>query len=208
MKIYKSKIDKTITTRFLSLIMAVLMTAAFLLMTEVKLNDTDIFFNPISVLGSSERTKLETAGVLKNINATVTDAKVDFSEYEISILNLINSKRNENGLASLKENQILTDVSRIRSNDMLNRDYFSHYTPEGTTVFNILRSYGVKWKLAGENLAFSEPANLGSPEAFMDAWMNSPGHAENILRSSFKVIGIGMTENGDKRVVTTVFKTQ
>ena len=89
---------------------------------------------------------------------------------------------------------------------MLTRDYFSHYTPEGTTVFNLMRECGIKWSAAGENLAHSLPADIGSPEAFLDAWMKSPGHAANILQVKYGVIGVGMIDNGDRRIVTTVFK--
>ncbi|MBM3710616.1 MAG: hypothetical protein FJW61_09380, partial [Actinobacteria bacterium] len=57
-----------------------------------------------------------------------------------------------------------------------------------------------------ENLGQARPADIGTPEAFLDAWMKSPTHAANILQSKFGTIGVGMIENGDRRVVTTVFK--
>jgi len=50
------------------------------------------------------------------------------------------------------------------------------------------------------------PADIGSPEAFMDAWMKSPGHAANILKTKYGIIGVGMIDNGDRRVVTTVLE--
>ena len=45
----------------------------------------------------------------------------------------------------------------------------------------------------------------GSPDAFLNAWLNSPSHRANILRAQYNKIGVGMIENGDRRVVTTVF---
>ncbi len=103
-------------------------------------------------------------------------------------------------------NQSLTDVSRTRSADMLARNYFSHYTPEGTNVFNILRDCGISFSAAGENLAHSRPAGIGSPEAFIAAWVASPTHLANMLQSKYHIVGVGMVENGDRRVVATVFR--
>ena len=159
------------------------------------------YTSSISVMGTEDEASQQQSG-----QAQQQPAGVNLSEYEDAILYLINTTRVSNGLAALQPNQSLTDISRTRSNDMMARDYFSHYTPEGTTVFNIMRSCGIKWSAAGENLAQSLPADIGSPEAFMDAWMKSPGHAANILKTKYGIIGVGMIDNGDRRVVTTVFR--
>ncbi len=154
------------------------------------------FFNPETgaiTTNSQEFNKLQSQGV-------------NLSEYEGAVLNLINTVRVSNGLAALQPNQSLIDIARTRSNDMLQRGYFSHYSPEGKNVFNIMKECGITFKAAGENLAHSKPASIGSPEAFLNAWMNSPSHAANILRSQYGIIGVGMVENGDRRVVTTVFR--
>ena len=87
----------------------------------------------------------------------------------------------------------------------MDRDYFSHYTPEGTTVFNLFRANGIKFKIGGENLGQAMPAGIGSPEAFMNAWQNSASHNANMLRAGYNYIGVGMVDNGDRIVVTTVF---
>jgi uncharacterized protein YkwD len=58
---------------------------------------------------------------------------------------------------------------------------------------------------AGENLGNSSPPSHGTPEAFANAWMASPSHKANILRSVYKKIGIGVVDGGGRRVVTTVF---
>jgi len=157
----------------------------------------------IDVLGSTaaafQQDEIQDPSALQNAGVNLTD-------YEAAILYLINTTRVNNGLAALQPNQSLTDIARTRSNDMLSRDYFSHYSPEGKTFFNILRECGIVYRAAGENLAHSKPASIGSPEAFLNAWMNSPGHAANILQSKFGIIGVGMTENSGRRIVTTVFR--
>lgn len=125
--------------------------------------------------------------------------------YEQQVLAIINNIRAGHGLAPLAPSQALTNIARSRSADMLSRNYFSHYTPEGTNLFDLLRGNGIGYANAGENLAHSMPASAGSPHVFADAWMNSPGHRDNILRGVYNQIGIGIAENGGRRVVTTVF---
>jgi uncharacterized protein YkwD len=159
-------------------------------------------YQGIDVLGSSAE-NLQQQGQTQN---QPQNNGINISDYEAAILNLINTVRADRGLAALQPNQSLIDISRTRSNDMLSRDYFSHYTPEGKNVFNIFRECGITFRAAGENLAHSRPADIGTPEAFLNAWMNSPTHAANILQSKYGIIGVGMVENGGRRVVTTVFR--
>lgn len=139
-------------------------------------------------------------------NVEVASPSDFLTSYEMAILDSINQIRQANGLGALTANAHLTDIARQRSSDMLSRNYFSHYTPEGTNIFNILQANGVTYRNAGENLAHSRPADVGSVGAFMDAWMQSPGHRQNILRDVYGMIGIGEVNNGSRRVVTTVFK--
>jgi len=143
-----------------------------------------------------------------NINSATGSSlpkEAALTEYENQIAALINNVRVENGLEPLAADGALTDVAISRSQDMLNRGYFSHYTPEGTNVFNFLKGAGISYRYAGENLAQSQPASIGSPEAFLNAWMNSPSHRDNILRAQYIKIGVSMIENGNRKVVTTIF---
>ena len=88
---------------------------------------------------------------------------------------------------------------------MVSRGYFSHYTPEGTTFFNIMRNAGIGWANAGENLGNATPASYGSPSAFINAWMNSASHRDNMLRGHYRLIGVGIVDGGGRRVITTIF---
>lgn len=124
---------------------------------------------------------------------------------EAELLKLINKVRADRGLSQLKVVQSLTDIARTRSSDMVSRGYFSHYSPEGSTFFNIMRNAGIGWANAGENLGNATPAGYGTPSAFINAWLGSPSHRDNMLRSSYKMIGIGIVDGGGRRVVTTIF---
>ena len=139
------------------------------------------------------------------IAAAPVESTANLNEFEAAVLYLINTIRVSNGLGALEPNQMLTDIARSRCNDMIVNSYFSHYTPDGRNIFNILRENGVSHVNAGENLGQSSPASSGTPEAFADAWMASPTHKANILRSVYSKIGIGIVDGGGRRVVATVF---
>ncbi|MGM0366841.1 MAG: CAP domain-containing protein [Actinomycetota bacterium] len=151
-----------------------------------------------AVKGSTGETKT-------NVDTQPPVQTANLNGYEQQVLALINQIRAANGLGALAPNQALTNIARSRSADMLNKNYFSHYSPEGTSVFDLLKANGISYRNAGENLAHSKPASAGSPQVFADAWMNSPTHKANILRDAYGQIGIGIAENNGRRVVTTVF---
>ncbi len=136
--------------------------------------------------------------------ATVA-AGANLNGLEAEVLRLINSVRADHGLSQLVVLQSLTDISRTRSSDMVQRNYFSHYSPEGSTFFNIMRDSGISWANAGENLGNAAPANWGTPSAFINAWMNSSSHRDNMLRGHYKYIGVGIVDGGGRRVIATIF---
>lgn len=150
------------------------------------------------IKGNSQTSKASTT-------TTVVEAPANLNNLEAAILHLINTIRVSNGLSALSSNQMLTDIARGRSSDMISMNYFSHYTPDGKNIFNILKDYGVRYINAGENLAHSSPVSIGTPEALMNAWMASPTHKANILRAQYGKIGIGIVDSGGRRVLTTVF---
>jgi len=153
--------------------------------------------------------KAEVLGNTKTSEATIAaapaESAVNLSELEAAVLYLINTIRVSNGLGAIQANQMLTNIARSRCNDMIANSYFSHYTPNGQNIFNILRKNEVAYLNAGENLGNSSPPSHGTPDAFANAWMASPSHKANILRSVYTKIGIGVVDGEGRRVVTTVF---
>ena len=137
--------------------------------------------------------------------AVVSKPQAVLSDYENAVAALINDYRLSSGLNAIAYEPTLTYIAKLRSADLMDRGYFSHYTPEGTTVFNLFRANGINFKIGGENLGQAMPAGIGTPEAFLGAWQNSPTHNANMLRVGYNYIGVGMVDNGDRIVVTTVF---
>ena len=111
---------------------------------------------------------------------------------EMEVFYLINQKRTSAGLAKLKIDDETQNVARIKAKDMVDSNYFSHTSPTYGSPFDMLKSFKVSYKTAGENIA----GNSSNSKA-VEAWMNSEGHKANILNSSFNYTGIGVV-NGSK----------
>ena len=111
---------------------------------------------------------------------------------ELETFNLINEQRNKNGLSNLKIDTELQRVARIKAQDMVDNNYFSHTSPTYGSPFDMMKKFGISYKTAGENIA----GNSSNSSAVI-AWMNSEGHRANILNSSFNYTGVGVV-NGSK----------
>ena len=121
-------------------------------------------------------------------NNTTTTSELTSDEKEV--LNLINQQRATNGLGSLKIDDELQNVARIKAQDMVNNNYFSHTSPTYGSPFDMIKKFGISYKTAGENIA-GNSTNSGA----VSAWMGSPGHKANILNSSFNYTGIGVVKS-------------
>ena len=134
--------------------------------------------------GSSHNTGSATTG------GTTSNTTLTSDEQEV--FNLINKQRTNNGLAALKIDNEVQRVARIKAQDMVNNNYFSHTSPTYGSPFDMLKSFKISYKSAGENIAGNS-----SNSAAVTAWMNSSGHKANILNSSFNYTGVGVV-NGSK----------
>lgn len=105
------------------------------------------------------------------------------------IISETNKNRIQNALAPLTENSLLTTSANQKAEDMLTRQYFEHTAPDGKTAGDLITATGYIYLREGENLARGD---FKTDTELVDAWMASPGHRENILRSGFTEIGIGI----------------
>lgn len=122
----------------------------------------------------------------------------DVKALENEVVRLVNIERAKQGLAPLTNNWELARVARYKSQDMKNKNYFSHTSPTYGSPFQMMQHFGIVYRTAGENIAMGQR----TPQEVMTAWMNSPGHRANILNTSFKEIGVGVAKNG------TIYWTQ
>lgn len=112
--------------------------------------------------------------------------------YEREVIRLVNVERIKYGLTALTEDTALTRTARMKSQDMHDSRYFDHNSPTYGTPFQLMKSQGIVYRTAGENIAMG----YTTPEAVVSAWMNSSGHRANILNSSYTRIGVGFVESG------------
>lgn len=115
------------------------------------------------------------------------------SQYEREVVELTNQERSKNGLAPFQIDEELSKVAREKSRDMSAKNYFDHNSPTYGSPFDMMRSYGISYSSAGENIAKGQR----TPQEVVNAWMNSPGHRANILNGSFTHIGVGFVEQGN-----------
>ncbi len=106
---------------------------------------------------------------------------------ETEVIRLVNVERGKRGLALLKENWELSRVARLKSQDMINKGYFSHTSPTYGSPFAMMEDFGLRFSSAAENIAQGQR----TPQEVMNAWMNSAGHKANILSGAYTQIGVG-----------------
>jgi uncharacterized protein YkwD len=105
----------------------------------------------------------------------------------------INQVRRDHGLRPLHIAPGLRTAAQNHSNDMVNRDYFSHTSPTGSTLYRRVVNSGFttfgSWG-AGENLAWGT-GTYGSPRTTVRMWLASPEHRANLLSRDWGWVGIG-----------------
>ena len=131
-------------------------------------------------------------------------SRTGMSPAESALLNAMNAARQQAGLAPLALNQRLEEAARAHSREMLSTNTFAH----GAFASRMLR-FHVPGAVAGENLAWGTGFRA-SARAIVDAWLGSPEHRANLLRPSFRLVGIGSLDGTFQgspaaRVVTADF---
>lgn len=145
------------------------------------------YIKPIYPTGSS--TNSGNTGGSSSGTSTSTPSSTLTSD-ELEVFNLINQQRANNGLPALKIDSEVQRVARIKAQDMVDNNYFSHNSPTYGSPFQMLNSFKISYKTAGENIAGNS-----SNSSAVTAWMNSSGHKANILNSSFNYTGIGVVKS-------------
>jgi len=141
--------------------------------------------------------KVFTLGILINFPQNVFFADITKSALEI----LANQTRQSLGLNALVENPKLNEAARLKAEDMVRNQYFSHTSPTGVTPWFWFSKAGYDYKYAGENLAIGF---FGSNEVF-NAWLNSPSHRQNLVNPNYKEIGTAVLEGfGQNSAVVVV----
>jgi uncharacterized protein YkwD len=136
---------------------------------------------------------------------------LEAKEYETFLKH--NSIRRDRNLPTFCVDPKLTEAAEVHSQDMIDRDYFSHDTKGKREDFaKRIKSYGYDYRTAGENIAWGT-GSLGSTSNIVRNWMKSTGHRKNILNKNFREIGIGVVDGeyrgyGNAAMYTVDFGTK
>ena len=106
----------------------------------------------------------------------------------------------------------LTKIAQARARDMAAKNYLAHVAPNGDTSASLLMADDDKWQgLLGENLAAQHYLKLSGVDVetfarrFMDEWVKSDPHRENLAYPAYDRTGVGAAVNGDTVYVAELF---
>ncbi len=122
-----------------------------------------------------------------------------YSAFQDEVLRLTNIERVKVGAVALQANTKLSEVATLKSEDMINNNYFSHSSPVYGSPFEMMASFGLTFIKAAENIAWGQI----TPEEVVTDWMNSEGHKKNILNGDYTHIGIGVAKDSSGRYYWT-----
>ena len=107
------------------------------------------------------------------------------------VLAQTNRHRTERGLSPLTGNSVLDQAATAKLEDLFAQQYFEHVSPLGVGPADLVDTVQYSFLRVGENLALG---NFEGDEGLVQAWMDSPGHRENILHPGFSELGIAVAE--------------
>lgn len=112
---------------------------------------------------------------------------------EWEVLKETNKRRYNGGKEGLSLFVSLQKAAHKRSTEIAS--HFSHTRPNGESCFSVLEDFKIPYSAAGENIA----AGQSSPQAVVEAWMNSTGHRANIMSQycEYSHLGAGYKYSGD-----------
>ena len=152
---------------------------------------------------------------------------IDIAQLENKIHDLVNKERAKRGLSALLKDKSLGKVARKYSQDMVERNFFSHNDPDGRCFYDRYKAEGFVCSiktgnttcLGAENIAqailysssvykegktfYSWKTEEKIAESVVKLWMSSKGHKTNILTPYFKRQGIGVVFSDDGKAYIT-----
>jgi uncharacterized protein YkwD len=144
------------------------------------------------------------------------DPKTQMEALETRIAILVEEQRHrlDPKARPLAFDRELSSIARARANDMAAKNYLAHAAPNGDTSASLLMKQDADWQgLLGENLAAQHYTRQGGvvvddfAQRFLDEWLKSPPHRDNMIFANYDHAGVGAAVNGDTVYVTVLFST-
>ena len=124
-----------------------------------------------------------------------SDDELNLSSEAKEIVRLVNQEREKVGSKPLIINSELCKVAQLKAEDLRDNNYYAHISPTYGAPRDMMRNFGIKFKVAGENLTRGQR----TPADTMTAFMNSEPHKINILYPDYEQIGVGFCRNQSGR---------
>ena len=144
------------------------------------------------------------------------DPRTQMAALEIRIAILVEEQRHrlDPNAKSLAIDPELSRIARARASDMAAKNYLAHAAPNGDTSASLLMQQDAQWQgLLGENLAAQHYTKQDGvtvndfAQRFLDEWLKSPPHRENMIFANYDHAGVGAAVNGDTVYVALLFST-
>ncbi|HEU4423463.1 MAG TPA: CAP domain-containing protein [Pilimelia sp.] len=119
---------------------------------------------------------------------------------EDEVTALVNQRRASAGCGAVRTDERLRRAARGHSQDMADKNYFSHDSLDGRSPWDRAKAAGYAQPI-GENIAKGQR----TPAEVVKAWMDSPGHRRNMLNCDAKAIGVGLAYDGNSPIWTQLF---
>ncbi len=112
------------------------------------------------------------------------------------IADRVNSVRVQGGTGRLSQSAELDQIATMRANDMANREYYAHKSPEGSLFNNLMDQNSLKYSYACENLNLADSM---APSTFVESWLASQaGHRECLLENTHTKAGYAISHISSK----------
>jgi uncharacterized protein YkwD len=132
--------------------------------------------------------------------------ELNAAHLEALTVEAVNEARRAHGLEALKVHPLLVEAARAHSLDMIERRYFDHVAPDGTSVQDRVRGRGLEYGRIGENLHRSGEVEDPVSTA-VESWLKSGGHRKLMLLPDFRQTGVGVKVDDESGAIyfTQVF---
>lgn len=144
---------------------------------------------------TSEQAKPTSTTPADPTSATPTPPATSTSRPQVTqeeqVVALVNAAREQSGCDPVRIVPALVTAAQAHSEDMAERDYFDHTTPDGVGFAERIVAAGYP-NPGAENIARGQR----SATQVMNSWMESDGHRANILNCQLTTIGVGLEKDG------------
>ncbi|WP_371825303.1 CAP domain-containing protein [Paenibacillus soyae] len=123
---------------------------------------------------------------------------------ELQLFDLVNAERAARGIPVLMWDKLANKSARLHSEDMRDKNYFSHTNKENKSAFDRMEAQGINFQYAAENIA------AGQKDSFLAhySFLNSESHRKSLLDSKLTKLGVGIALGGSyKQYYTQHFYT-